>query len=219
MISLVDVRADAGVDAALWGLDAAFVAHPPRDVLEGCAHCQREVRIADADPFALALGLGVTIGGPEDVRSLTPWLLRRVLQDDRLDLHTVLSRIAEHWTDWSDIERDAVRDVVDAIWVALLDTHPDSPEGGTAVAYLDGASGLGEAPDRLLSIWEYKDTESADHHLAELVIDTFYGARVPRRALAWAREPAQIARLRLALERDHDRPWAGTIAAACELVP
>ena len=212
----MDVKDDAGVDAALWGLDAAFVAHPPREVLEGCAHCQREVRVADADPFALALGLGVTIGGPGDVRALTPWLLRRVLTDTRLDLHTVLSRIAEHWADWTDIERDAVRDVVDAIWVALLDAHPDD---ATAVDYLDGASGLGDPPDRLLSIWEYKDTPSADHHLAELVIDTFYGARVPRRVLAWAREPTQAARLRRALDRDRDQPWSGTLAAACELVP
>jgi len=215
----MDVKDDAGVDAALWGLDAAFVAHPPREVLEGCAHCQREVRVADADPFALALGLGVTIGGPEDVRSLTPWLLRRVLTDDRLDLHTVLSRIAEHWAGWTEIERDAVRDVVDAIWVALLDLHPGSPEGATAVDYLDGASGLGEPPDRLLAIWEYKDTASADHHLAELVIDGFYGARVQRRVLAWSREPAQVARLRLALDRDRDQPWAGTLAAAGELLP
>lgn len=212
----MDVKDDAGVDAALWGLDAAFVAHRPREVLEGCSHCQREVRVADADPFALALGLGVTIGGPQDVRALTPWLMRRVLSDERLDLHTVLSRIAEHWSTWSDLERDAVRGVVDAVWAAVLDSHPDD---ATAVAYVDGASGLGDPPDRLVEIWEYKDTPTADHHLAEFVIDTFYGARVPRRVYAWSREPGQIARLRHALVRDEHEPWSGTLAAASELLP
>jgi hypothetical protein len=212
----MEMSADAGVTAALWGLDAAFVDHPPRMVLEGCSHCHGVVRVADADPFALALGLGVTIGRPSDVRALTPWLMRQVVLDGRIDLHTVLSRIAEYWRDWTERERSAVRDVVEAMWVAALDSRPEEL---TAVAFLDGASGLEESPHRLLEIWEYKDTASADEHLAELVVDTFYGARVPAGVTEWAAAEPQRERLRRAMERDRGEPWAGTIAAACELLP
>lgn len=212
----MELRADAGVTAALWGLDAAFVEHPPRMVLDGCPHCHGRVEVAEADPFVLALGLGVTIGEPEDVRSLTPWLLRQVVHDHRIDLHTVLSRVAEYWSGWTDCERSAVRDVLDAMWSALLDTHPDEI---TAVAFLDGASGLRDSAERLLAIWEYKDTASADHHLAELVVDTFYGARVPPSVAEWAVAEPQRERLFRALARDRDEPWAGTLAAACELLP
>jgi hypothetical protein len=214
----MDVQTDAGVDAALWGLEAAFVAHPAPQSLAGCPHCHGEVRVADADPLTLALALGNTLGSAEDLRALTPYLLRRALTDDRVDLRTVLGRIAEVWADWSDLERDAVRDVVDAVWSALLDAHPDAPDGATAVAMLDGIGALGESPDRLLAIWEYKEIASADHHLAELVVDAFYGARIDRRVLAWARAMPQRERLERARERDGAERWAGTLAAACDLV-
>ncbi|PVZ11075.1 hypothetical protein [Actinomycetospora cinnamomea] len=214
----MDVQTDAGVDAALWGLEAAFVAHPPPRSLAGCPHCHGEVRVADADPLTLALALGNTLGTADDLRALTPFLLRRALTDERLDLRTVLGRIAETWADWTDLERDAVRDVVDAVWSALLDTHPDVPDGATAVAMLDGIGALGDPPDRLLAIWEYKEIASADHHLAELVVDAFYGARVDERVLAWARALPQRERLERARERDAGQRWAGTLAAACDLV-
>lgn len=215
----MDGHTDAGVDAALWGLDAAFVAHPAPRMLSGCAHCHGEVRVADADPLTLTLGIGITLGTPQDVRALTPWLVRRALTDDRVDLRTVLSRIAEYWDDWTGLERDAVRDVVDAVWSALLDTHPDDPAGATAVAMLDSIAALGEPPDRLLAIWEYKELSSADHHLAELVVDAFYGARIDEGVLAWAQATARRERLQRARERDGDRRWAGTLAAACDLLP
>jgi hypothetical protein len=214
----MDVQTDAGVDAALWGLDAAFVAHPIPQTLVGCPHCLGDVPVADADPLTLALAVGNTLGTPEDLRALTPWLLRRALTDDRVDLRTVLGRIAETWADWSDLERDAVRDVVDAVWSALLDTHPDAPEGATAVAMLDGLAALGEPPTRFLAIWEYKELSSADHHLAELVVDAFYGARVDPQVVAWARAQPQRERLERARVRDRNRRWAGTLAAACDLV-
>lgn len=213
----MDVQTDAGVDAALWGLEAAFVAWPPPERLSGCPHCHGDVWVATADPLTLALALGNTLGTADDLRALTPWLLRRALTDDRVDLRTVLTRIAENWEDWSDLERDAVRDVVDAVWTALLDSHPDDPEGATAVAMLDSIGALGEPPERLLAIWEYKEIASADHHLAELVVDAFYGARIDPRVLAWAREDLQRARLERARDRDRDRPWVGTLTAACDL--
>ncbi|MHC1558046.1 hypothetical protein ACR9E3_03775 [Actinomycetospora sp. C-140] len=214
----MDVQTDAGVDAALWGLEAAFVAHPPPRTLAGCPHCHGEMRVADADPLTLALALGNTLGTPEDLRALTPFLLRRALTDDRVDLRTVLGRIAENWAGWSDLERDAVRDVADAVWAALLDLHPDDPAGATAVAMLDGLGALGERPERLLAIWEYKELSSADHHLAELVIDAFYGARVDPVVLTWAHAATQRERLVRARDRDRGERWGGTIAAACDLV-
>ena len=213
----MDVQTDAGVDAALWGVEAAFVATPPPDVLAGCPHCHGEVWVANADPLTLALALGNTLGTPDDLRALTPWLLRRALTDDRVDLRTVLTRIAENWDGWSDLERDAVRDVVDAVWTALLDTHPDDPGGATAVAMLDSIGALGEPPDRLLAIWEYKEIASADHHLAELVVDAFYGARIDPQVLTWARGDVQRARLERARDRDCGQAWIGTLTAACDL--
>ena len=214
----MDVQTDAGVDAALWGLEAAFVAHPPPRSLAGCPHCHGEVWVAHADPLTLALALGNTLGTLDDLRALTPWLLRTALTDDRVDLRTVLGRVAENWATWSDLERDAVRDVADAVWSALLDTHPDAPEGATAVAMLDSLGALGEPPERLLAIWEYKEIGSADHHLAELVIDAFYGARVDLTILAWAHADPQRDRLWRARDRDARERWAGTLAAACDLL-
>lgn len=215
----MDVQTDAGVDAALWGLEAAFVAHPAPRSLAGCPHCHGgEVSVADTDPLTLALTLGNTLGTPDDLRALTPWLLRTALTDDRVDLRTVLGRIAENWATWSDLERDAVRDVADAVWSALLDVHPDAPGGATAVAMLDSVGALGEPPARLIAIWEYKEIASADHHLAELVVDAFYGARVAPMILAWAHADTQHERLERARVRDARERWAGTLTAACDLL-
>ncbi|MFC5060881.1 hypothetical protein [Actinomycetospora atypica] len=210
----------AEVGAALWQVEAAFVAHPVRDVLESHTPRQRPVVLAEADPLSLALSLGTTIGEPDDVRALTPWLLRAVVTDGRVDLHSVLSRIAAFWDGWGTAERTAVRDFVDTLWVALLDRHPgpgsDLPVA-TATSFLDDASGLGDGPARLLAIWEYKDTASADHHLAELVIDAHYGARIDARVLAWSRARPQRERLERAARRDRDEAWAGDLGAALDL--
>lgn len=206
---------DDALNEALWRVEVAFVAHRPREVLDACSHCQGPVRVSDADPGALALGLGVTVGEPADVRALTPWLLRRMVTDERADLHTVLSRIAQFWGTWAESERDAVRGFVLALWSALLAEHPDE---ATAVVFLDGADGLGDGPEPLLAVWEGTDTPSADHHLAELVVDAFYGARVRPEVVTWARAAPRRERLRRALERDREQPWAGDLSAACELL-
>ncbi len=178
--------------------------------------------LAEVDPLALVLGLGETIGAPDDVRALTPWLLRAVVSDDRVDLHTVLSRIAAFWDGWTTAERTAVRDFVDTLWVALLDRHPGpvvTLPVATAVSFLDDASGSGDGPGRLIGIWEYKDTASADHHLAELVVDAHYGARVDPEVLAWARDRPQRERLERAAARDRDEAWAGDLGAALDVLP
>ena len=212
---------DAEVAAALWQVEAAFVAHQAREVLESLTPRQSPVVLAEIDPLALVLGLGETIGAPDDVRALTPWLLRAVVSDDRVDLHTVLSRIATFWADWTTTERAAVRDFVDTLWVALLDRHPGPVATlpvATAVSFLDDASGLGDGPARLIGIWEYKDTASADHHLAELVVDAHYGARVDPVVLAWAWSRPQRERLERAAARDHAEGWAGDLGAALDVL-
>lgn len=229
---------DAEVSSALWDLEAAFVAHVPRVLDDDDPTGPGAGRVAlehpetasdpddDLDVGAWVLALGVTLGGPTDVRSLTPWLLGEVVHGERIDLHTALTRIAEFWADWTPSEVDAVRGLVDALWRSVLDRHPgavdprpDAPPVPTAVAFLDAAGGLGDDPDRFLAIWEYKDTASADHHLAELIVDAFYGARVHPAVLAWALAPAQRDRVRRALHRDGAEPWAGDLAAAAELLP
>lgn len=213
-------RMQAEVAAALWQVEAAFVAHPARDVLESHTPRQRPIVLAEADPLSLALGLGTTIGAPDDVRALTPWLLRAVVTDTRVDLHSVLARIAAFWDGWSTAECTAVRDFVDTLWVDLLDRHPGPVTTlpvATATSFLDDASGLGDPPARLLSIWEYKDTASADHHLAELVIDAHYGARIDSRVIVWSRARPQRERLERAARRDRDEAWAGDLGAALDL--
>ncbi len=212
---------EAEVAAALWQLEAAFVAHQAREVLESLTPRQKPVVLAEADPLALALGLGETIGAPDDVRALTPWLLRAVVSDDRVDLHSVLSRIAIFWGSWTTAERTAVRDFVDTLWVALLDRHPGPVTTlpvATAVSFLDDASGLGDGPGRLLGIWEYKDTASADHHLAELVVDAHYGARIDPEVLTWAWAAPQRERLARAAARDRGESWAGDLGAALDVL-
>lgn len=225
---------DAEVRAALWNLEAAFVAHTP-SALDGpdpratatavAAHDDLD-DLDEVDAGAWVLALGVTLGGPDDVRALTPWLLAEVVRGDRVDLHTALSRVAQFWSDWTPAEVGAVRNVVDALWCAVLDRHPGRPPAPglattetTAVRFLDAASGLGEPPDRLLDIWDYRQIPSADHHLAELVVDAFYGARVHPAVIAWSIDGPQRERLRRALRRDRDEPWAGDLAAAVDLLP
>lgn len=207
---------DAAVGAALWNVEAAFVEHTPTALGDSRAQ-------DDVDAGAWVLALGVTLGGPADVRALTPWLLGEVVYGERVDLHTALARIAQFWSDWSPAETGAVRNLVDALWSAVLDRHPGpgstGPTAATAVAFLDAASGLGDPPDRLLAIWEWKQLPSADHHLAELVVDAFYGARVHPAVLAWSIDGPQRERLRRALARDRGERWVGDLAAAVDLLP
>jgi hypothetical protein len=49
---------EAEVASALWQVEAAFVAHPAREVLESLTPRQGPVVLAEIDPLALVLGLG-----------------------------------------------------------------------------------------------------------------------------------------------------------------
>ncbi len=202
------------VTSALWDVEAAFVAHRVggrRDTPTASL-----VRVDDVDPAVLVPALGVTAGDAEDVRALTPWLLRTAVTTDRLHLATALDHIASFWHGWTHTQREAVRDLVAALWRTLLDRHPGEV---SAVAFLRAAAALGDGPERLLAIWEYKDIASADHHLADLVVDAFSGARVHPEVLAWALAPPQRERVRRAFARDGDEPWAADLAAASALLP
>lgn len=57
---------EAEVAAALWQLEAAFVAHQAREVLESLTPRQKPVVLAEADPLALALEPG---DGPTRLRA------------------------------------------------------------------------------------------------------------------------------------------------------
>ena len=134
-----------------------------------------------------------------------------MVSDDRVDLHTVLSRIATFWGDWTTASARG-RDFVDTLWVALLDRHPGPVATlpvATAVSFLDGASGLGDGPGRLIGISEYKDTASADHHLAGRRRRLLRRARGPRGPRLGA-GPAPAGAPGAAAARDRGEPWAGT---------
>lgn len=206
--------------SALWQVEVAFVAHQVPDLLQSGSPGQGPVVLAEADAATLARGLGESLGTPQDVRALTPRLLRAVV-DRRIDLRLVLARIAMFWDRWSTSERAAVRDFVDTLWVALLDRHPGSAPtspAATAASFLDDVAGLSDGVGRQLGIWEYKDTAIADHHLAELVIDAHHGARVAPEVLEWVRDRPQRERLQRAARRDRDEPWAGALATALALL-
>ena len=208
--------------SALWDLEAAFVAHRARDLADlpdlADARAPRagSSRPGDLDPGVLASALGRTVGDGEDLRALTPWLLREVVAG-RVDLGIALERIHAFWGSWTAPQRDAVRDVVSALWRGLLDRHPGA--GPSALRFLGVVSLLGDPPARLLAVWEYRDLPAADHHLAALLVEAWGGARIDPVVLAWALDVPRRTRLRRALARDRREPWAQDLAAAVVLLP
>lgn len=202
--------------SALWDLDAAFVAHRVRPLADARTSGAEPVRPEDVDPVVLVSSLGRTLGDGDDVRALTPWLLREAA-DGRVELGAALERIGTFWSGWTRREREAVRDVVAALWRDVLD-RPPGPRS-SALVFLDAAAALGDPPDGLLAVWEYRDLPAADHHLAVLLVEAWHGARVAPTVLAWALDGPQRARLRRAHRRDADQPWVGDLAAAVGLLP
>jgi hypothetical protein len=76
---------DSDLTAAVARLREAFARYPRRAVLDGCPHCRGRVPVDDHDLFALTIGLGSTVGGRDDVKSLLPILLERLATSGELD--------------------------------------------------------------------------------------------------------------------------------------
>ncbi len=76
-------------------LREAFAGHPRSAVLDGCPHCRGSVRVDDADLFSLTISLGNTVGDRDDVKSLLPMLLERLITSTELCPEIVLGKLAQ----------------------------------------------------------------------------------------------------------------------------
>jgi hypothetical protein len=205
------------VDDEVERLRAAFARYPRRAVLDGCPHCRGRVPVDEHDLFPLTISLGNTVGTRDDVKSLLPLLLERLITDGRLDAGIVLSKLAtQQWRTWPATEQDAVDRYLDAAWRSLLTTYPSRlgafPDAAT---FLDAVRAAGESTDRFLDAWDADDRLPADRHLARLVDDI---ARPRGPLYAWLSRPAVRDRLYRAFVRDHAQPWADDLARAYDLV-
>lgn len=204
---------DGELTRALERLREAFGRYPVRPVLEGCPHCRGAVTVAEHDLFSLTIGLGNTIGTEDDLKSLLPLLLERLVTGYELDASVVFGSVGRGWRTWPASERAAIDDYLVATWRCLLAGYP-SPVGAfvDAATFLDAAGLLHEEPSRFLDIWDGTAGGPADRHLAELVVGWPWPERSP--VTSWLLRPAVVDRLYRAFVRDNETPWADDLALA-----
>jgi hypothetical protein len=213
--------ATAELDAALGRLRAAFAGYPVRDVLPGCPCCKGDVRWAEHDLVSLSISLGNVVGTFDDLKSLLPVLLARLVDHDvgaaeRPDETVVLGKLVteRHWRTWPDAERDAVEGYLRAVWRALLSTYP-----ARTGAFLDAATFLyavGPVYGDLswfLRTWRAVNPPAADRHLANLVLAWVSTGRLPDEVVRWLAEPTTRGLVYLAFVRATG-PWADDLARA-----
>ncbi|WP_330179320.1 hypothetical protein OHB26_22945 [Nocardia sp. NBC_01503] len=207
------------VALALAGVASAFVAYPRRQTLERCPHCGPPVRVDEADLYWLALKLGNTVGGRDDVKALLPMLLERLVTAEALDPELVLGKLAQHeWGSWPEAERRAVEDYLDAVWGRLLAEFPSRVGAFTSAReFLRAIAAAHIEPARYLRVWESDTGSAADRHLAKLVIETVYQRRPDAATVAWLRCEPVRERLFRAFERDHAGAWGDDFARAFDL--
>jgi hypothetical protein len=211
---------DGDLASAVAMLRQAFARYPRSAVLDGCPHCRGQVRVDDAHLFSLTISLGNTVGGVDDVKSLLPTLLERLVTATDLVPTIVLSKLAhERWRGWPPAEQAAVDGYLDAVWRSLLTAYPSRLGSfDDASAFLDAVAAAGEGVDRFLDIWDGTAGSAADRHLAEMVNGLRFAARRPGVLGEWVGRAAVRDRLLRAFDRDHDRPWADDLAQAYDLV-
>lgn len=208
------------VALALARVRRAFAGYPRRPVLEGCPHCRGPVRVDEQDLFSLTLSLGNTVGDRDDVKSLLPLLLERLVASDELDPAIVLGMLArEQWRTWLHAEQDALDGYLNAVWRWLLATYP--PQVGSfldAPTFLDSVAATGEDVGRYLDIWSSTSGSAADRHLADAVNELDFASRKSGAFDIWLRGDAVRDRLYRAFERDHASTWADDFARAYDLL-
>ncbi|MGC5016969.1 hypothetical protein [Micromonospora sp. DT47] len=206
--------------AAMARVRDAFARYPRRTVLDGCPHCRGSVLVDEHDLFSLTISLGNTVGGLDDVKSLLPVLLERLVVSVELDPGMVLAKLPRgEWRTWPAAEQEAVDGYLDAVWRSLLADHP-SRVGSflDAATFLDAAGSTGESVDRFLDLWDVTLGSPADRHLAETVSGFDFAARKPSALGDWLRRETVRDRLHRAFERDHDSVWADDFARAYDLL-
>jgi hypothetical protein len=200
--------------ATLERVRAAFVAYPRRPVLEGCPHCRGLTVVDEHDLYSLTISLGGTVGTREDVKSLLPLLLERLVSSDELDPDIVLALLGrEAWRTWPTAEQHSIEDYLLAVWRELLVRYP-SPVGSfrDAADFLTAAGQLDQGVWPFLEIWDTTDGSAADRLLAELVAGWVRGAPLPAAAVTWLHRQVVRDRLHAGFERDHGCSWADDLA-------
>src|SRR4051794_32283298 len=146
---------DGELAIALVRLDRALAPYPRRAVLDGCPHCRPSTPVDEHDLFSLTIGLGNTVGDREDVKSLLPLLLERLVTSYELDPGIVLSKLAqEQWRTWPPAEQQAVEEYLDAVWRSLLTDFPSRIGAFVGAAeFLESAILTGDSLDRFLAAW------------------------------------------------------------------
>ncbi|RZT77218.1 hypothetical protein EV382_0364 [Micromonospora violae] len=211
---------DGDLRAAIAQLQEAFVRYPRRAVLDGCPHCRRQTRVDEHDLFSLSISLGNTVGSRDDLKSLLPLLLDRMITTTELDPSIVLGKLPrEQWRTWPAPEQDAIDGYLDAVWRSLLGTYP-SQVGSflDPTTFLDAVVAGGESVTRFLGVWDVTLNSAADHHLADTVNGLNFADRRPTLLTAWLRRETVRDRLYRAFERDHAMPWSDDLARAHDLV-
>ncbi|MDG4829060.1 hypothetical protein O7627_07035 [Solwaraspora sp. WMMD1047] len=211
---------DGDLIAALARLREAFVRYPGRAVLDGCPHCRGPASVDDHDLFSLAISLGNTVGGRDDLKHLLPLLLERMVTSGELDPAIVLGKLPrERWRGWPEAEQDAIDGYLDAVWRPLLATYPSQVGSFLDPAtFLDAVVAAGENVTRFLDVWDLVLNSAADRHLADTVNGPVFVDRRSATLAAWLRRETVRDRLYRAFERDHDMSWADDLARAYDLV-
>ncbi|MGQ5265046.1 hypothetical protein ACTWLT_30265 [Micromonospora sp. ZYX-F-536] len=206
--------------AALTRVQDAFAPYPRRGVLEGCPHCRGSVVVDDHDLSGLTISLGNTVGSRDDVKSLLPVLLERLLVSGELEPSIVFGKLShQEWRTWPEVEQDAVDGYLDAVWRSVLAGHPCRLESfPDAVSFLDAALLTGESIDRFLHTWDVTLTPSEDRHLAETVNRLNFTAQRPSALGDWLRRDTTRERLYRAFERDPTSAWSDDLARAYDLL-
>lgn len=210
---------DDGLTTALTRVRHAFARYPRRAVLEGCPHCRGSVPVDEHDLFSLTISLGGTVGDREDVKSLLPLLLERMVTSMDLDPGIVLGMLPrEQWRTWPEAEQDGIDGYLDAVWRSLLAAYPSQVGSFFDAATFLAAVGAAVSVDRFLDVWNVTPGPAADRHLADAVNGLNDAARGSSTLDAWLRREAVRDRLYRAFERDHDSIWADDLAQAYDLL-
>jgi hypothetical protein len=211
---------DGELAITLARLDRAFAPYPRRAVLDGCPHCRPSTPVDEHDLFSLTIRLGNTVGNREDVKSLLPLLLERLVTSHELDPDIVLSKLVqEQWRTWPSAKQQAVEEYLDAVWRSLLTEFPSRTGAFVdAAIFLDAANMTGGSIDPFLAAWNTTLCPAADQHLALLVNGHGFADRRRKVVTAWLCREAIRDRLLTAFERDHNAAWADDLARAYDIL-
>ncbi len=185
----MDTAVGAGVDESHQALRAALerlAALTAREQLteaSGCTHCvpPEEQAVLSGPAEAVPDDLVSYVAGdaasmwddfPSLYRRLSPRILGMLADGS---LHVSESQVGTNlaqagWESWPGGVAQAVREVLDALWLAVLSAPPGTPSVDEVLRLLVGATGT---VTPWLAVWAGLRSPAADLHLADLFEDWF----------------------------------------------